>query len=126
MPLPKVLIFSREKVDGEKLSTILGVYLYDIVWTDNGPETIVQALAGNLDAVVIFVQKKGHRELEYIPCLNSIDDTLPVVVVSDQDSLKFQREIRRHRVFYYLPQPLEADEIRSVMEDAVASVSKRR
>jgi DNA-binding NtrC family response regulator len=126
MPLPKVLIFSREKVDGEKLSTILGVDLYDIVWTDNGPETIVQALAGNLDAVVIFVQKKGHRELEYIPCLNSIDDTLPVVVVSDQDSLKFQREIRRHRVFYYLPQPLEADEIRSVMEDAVASVSKRR
>lgn len=126
MPLPKVLIFSREKVDGEKLSTILGVDLYDIVWTDNGPETIVQALAGNLDAVVIFVQKKGHRELEYIPCLNSIDDTLPVVVVSDQDSLKFQREIRRHRVFYYLPQPLEADEIRSVMEDAVASASKRR
>ena len=61
MPLPKVLIFSREKVDGEKLSTILGVDLYDIVWTDNGPETIVQALAGNLDAVVIFVQKKGHR-----------------------------------------------------------------
>ena len=126
MPLPKVLIFSREKVDGEKLSTILGVDLYDIVWTDNGPETIVQALAGNLDAVVIFVQKKGHRELEYIPCLNSIDDTLPVVVVSDQDSLKFQREIRRHRVFYYLPQPLEADEIRSVMEDAVASAGKRR
>ena len=124
--MPKVLIFSREKVDGEKLSTILGVDLYDIVWTDNGPETIVQALAGNLDAVVIFVQKKGHRELEYIPCLNSIDDTLPVVVVSDQDSLKFQREIRRHRVFYYLPQPLEADEIRSVMEDAVASASKRR
>ena len=124
--MPKVLIFSREKVDGEKLSTILGVDLYDIVWTDNGPETIVQALAGNLDAVVIFVQKKGHRELEYIPCLNSIDDTLPVVVVSDQDSLKFQREIRRHRVFYYLPLPLEADEIRSVMEDAVASASKRR
>ena len=124
--MPKVLIFSREKVDGEKLSTILGVDLYDIVWTDNGPETIVQALAGNLDAVVIFVQKKGHRELEYIPCLNSIDDTLPVVVVSDQDSLKFQREIRRHRVFYYLPQPLEADEIRSVMEDAVASAGKRR
>jgi DNA-binding NtrC family response regulator len=125
MPLPKVLIFSREQVDGDKLSTILGVDSYDTVWTDNGPETIVQALGGKLDAVVIFVQKKGHRELEYIPCLNSIDDTLPVVVISDQDSLKFQREIRRHRVFYYLPQPVEADEIRSVMEDAVASSRKR-
>ena len=125
MPLPKVLIFSREQVDGDRLSTILGVDSYDIVWTDNGPETIVQALAGILDAVVIFVQKKGHRELEYIPCLNSIDDTLPVVVISDQDSLKFQREIRRHRVFYYLPQPVEADEIRSVMQDAIASSRKR-
>ena len=126
MPLPKVLIFSRKPADGDNLSAILGTETYDLVWTDNGPETIVQALAGGLDAVVIFVQKKGHRELEYIPCLNSIDETLPVVVVSDQDSLKLQREIRRHRVFYYLPQPVEADEIRAVMRDATAGAGRKR
>ena len=126
MPLPKVLIFSRNQSDGENLSSILGPERYDIFWTENGPETIVQALTGNLDAVVIFLQKRGHRELEYIPCLNSIDEALPVVVISDHDSLKLQREIRRHRVFYYLPQPVEADEIRAVMGDAIASSEKRR
>jgi DNA-binding NtrC family response regulator len=126
MPLPRVLIYSRKPADGENLSAILGSGAYDAAWTDNGPDVIIQALTGNLDAVVIFLQKKGHRELEYIPCLNSIDETLPVVVISDHDSLKLQREVRRHRIFYYLPQPLEAEEIRAVMGDAVASSGKRR
>ena len=126
MPLPKVLIFSRNHADGENLSAILGQNDYDVFWTENGPETIVQALTGNLDAVVIFLHRRGHRELEYIPCLNSIDETLPVVVISDHDSLKLQREIRKHRVFYYLPQPVEADEIRAVMVDAITSAEKRK
>ena len=126
MPLPKVLIFSRNEGDGKTLSKTLGSESYEIFWTENGPETIVQALTGNLDAVVIFLQKRGHRELEYIPCLNSIDEALSIVVVSHRDTLKLQREVRRHRVFYYLPQPVETDEIRAVMRDAVASSGKRR
>lgn len=126
MPLPKVLIYSRKPADGEKLSEILGTEDFATAWTDNGPEVIIQALTGNLDAVVIFLQKKGHRELEYIPCLNNIDETLPVVVISDHDSLKLQREVRRHKIFYYLPQPLEAEETRAVMGDAVASSGVRR
>jgi DNA-binding NtrC family response regulator len=126
MSLPKILIFSRKPADGESLTEILGAGTYDLRWTDNGPETIIQALSGTIDVVVIFLQSKGQRELEYVPCLNSINDQLPVVVISHHDSLKLQREVRRHRVFYYLPQPVEAEEIRAVMGDAVAASARKR
>ncbi len=126
MSLPKVLIFSRKAADGEELQKTIGARRYQFSWTDNGPEAIIQALSGGLDAVVIFIQSRGHRELEYIPCINSIDQNLPVIVISERDTLKLQREIRTHRVFYYLPQPVEKEEIRVVMGDAVASAAKRR
>ncbi len=124
MPLPKVLTFSKDRADGDNFTRIVGSERYEMIWTDNGPEAIVQALSGGLDIVVIFLRKRGYRELEYIPCLNSIDQNLPIIVVSDHDSLKLQREIRKHKVFYYLPQPVEADEIRAVMRDAVAASAR--
>jgi DNA-binding NtrC family response regulator len=124
--LPKILIFSKKPADGENLATILRSEGYDLAWTDNGPEAIVQALSGGLDTVVMFLTGKGHRELEYLPCLNSIDQGLPVIVVSHHDSLNLQREVRKYRVFYYLPQPVEGDEIRAVLRDAVASSGGKR
>ncbi len=124
--MSKVLIFSRRAADGDDLTRILGSESHEIIRTDNGPEAIIQALSGTLDAVIIFLQSKGLRELEYIPCLNSIDQNLPVIVISDHDSLKLQREIRKHKVFYYLPQPVEAEEIRAVLRDAVSPAVKKR
>ena len=126
MSLPKVLIFSKKTADGDQLEKLIGPRRFRFTWTDNGPEAIIQALSGGLDAVVIFIQSRGHRELEYIPCINSIDQNLPVIVISDHDTLKLQREIRKHRVFYYLPQPIEKDEIRAALADAAASAAKRR
>ena len=126
MPIPMVLTFSKDRADGDEFTKIVGTDNYEILWTDNGPETIVQALSGGIDIVVIFLRRRGHRELEYIPCLNSIDQNLPVIVISDHDSLKLQREIRKHKVFYYLPQPVEANEIRAVMADAAATAARKQ
>ena len=124
--MPKILIFSKKPADGENLATILRSEGYDLAWTDNGPEAIVQALSGGLDTVVVFLAGRGHRELEYLPCLNSIDQGLPIIVVSHHDTLALQREVRKHRVFYYLPQPVEADEIRAVMADAAATAARKQ
>ena len=126
MSLPKLLVFSKKADDGDQLQQIIGKHRYRFTWTDNGPEAIIQALSGGLDAVIIFIQSRGHRELEYIPCINSIDHGLPVIVISDHDTLKLQREIRKHKVFYYLPRPVEKEEIRAVLGDAVAAAVKRR
>jgi DNA-binding NtrC family response regulator len=99
---------------------------YQIILTDSGPETISQVLSGKLAAVIIFLRKTGDRELEYVPCLNRSDQTLPIIVISEYDSLKLQREVRKHRVFYYSPQPLHTDEIRAVLRDAVATAVRKR
>lgn len=126
MPIPKILIFSRRPADGNNLTKILVSEGYQVNWTDSGPEAMCQALSRELGAVIIFLQKKGYRELEYVPCLNRIDHTLPVIVISDHDSLKLQREVRQYKVFYYLPQPLDMEEIKAVLRDAMATFERKR
>lgn len=126
MPLPKVLVFSRRPPTEGGISRLLADDGYQVMWTDNGPEAICEALSGNLAACVIIVGRSAEREVDYLPCLNRVDPRLPVIVVSDHDTIELQRKVRRHRVFYYLLEPLDPAEFRAVIRSAVRPPARRR
>ena len=126
MPIPKVLVFSRKPPEEGGIATILGEEGYQAEWTDSGPSAICEALTGALAACIIFVGRNAEREVDYIPCLNRVDPKLPIIVISEHDSVELQRRVRRHRVFYYLLLPLERDEIRAVLRSAVRTPAKKR
>lgn len=126
MPLPKILVFSRRPPAKGGLAAMLADAGYQVEWTDSGPAAICEALTGTLAACIIAVGQSAEREVDYIPCLNRVDPKLPIVVVSDHDSIELQRRVRRHRVFYYLLEPLDADELRAVLRSAVRLPVRRR
>jgi DNA-binding NtrC family response regulator len=126
VPIPKVLVFSRRPPQEAGLTKILADEGYQVEWTDSGPAAICEALTGALAACVIFVGRNAEREVDYIPCLNRVDAKLPIIVVSEHDSVELQRKVRRHRVFYYLLLPLDREEFRAVLRSAVRTPPKRR
>lgn len=126
MPIPKVLVFSRKPPEEGGMSTILADEGYQVEWTDSGPSAICEALTGALAACIIFVGRNAEREVDYIPCINRVDPKLPIIVVSEHDSVELQRKVRRHRVFYYLLLPLNREEISAVLRNAVRKPAKRR
>lgn len=126
MPIPKVLVFSRKPPEEGGVSAILAEEGYQVEWTDSGPSAICEALTGALAACIIFVGRNAEREVDYIPCLNRVDPKLPIIVVSEHDSVELQRKVRRHRVFYYLLLPLNREELSAVLRSAVRKPAKRR
>ena len=126
MPIPKVLVFSRKTPEEGGISSILSQEGYQVEWTDSGPSAICEALSGSLGACIIVVTRSGDREVDYIPCLNRVDPKLPIIVISEHDSVELQRRIRRHRVYYYLLLPINREEIRAVLRSAVPLSPKRR
>ena len=126
MPIPKVLVFSRKPPEEGGISTILAEEGYQTEWTDSGPSAICEALTGTLAACIIFVGRNAEREVDYIPCLNRVDPKLPIIVISEHDSVELQRKVRRHRVFYYLLLPLDREEIRAVLRNAVRTPVRKR
>jgi DNA-binding NtrC family response regulator len=87
-------------------------------WTDSGPGAVCEAAAGDLSLCIVGVDRQSAEDLEYLPCLNQVDPWLPVIVINNLDSLETQRMIRSHRVFYYLIEPLDRDEVRAVIDAA--------
>lgn len=126
MPIPKVLVFSRKPQEQGGLKSILAEEGYQVEWTDSGPAAICEALTGTLAACIVFVGRNADREVDYIPCLNRVDPKLPVIVISEHDSVELQRKVRRHRVFYYLLLPLDRAEIHAVLASAVPAPPKKR
>ena len=126
MPVPKILVFSRKPPEEGGLSAILADEGFQVEWTDSGPAAICEALSGTLAACIIFVSRNAEREVDYIPCLNRVDPKLPIIVISEHDSVELQRRIRRHRVYYYLLLPIDRDELRAVLRGAVRFPVKRR
>jgi len=120
------LVFSRKPPEEGGISTLLAEEGYQVEWTDSGPAAICEALTGKLAACIIFVGRNAEREVDYIPCLNRVDPKLPIIVISEHDSVELQRRIRQHRVYYYLLLPLDRDEIRAVLRSAVRVPVKRR
>lgn len=126
MPLPKVLVFSRRTPEEGGLSRMLADDGYQVEWTDSGPAAICEALTGTLAACIISVGRNAEREVDYLPCLNRVDPKLPIIVLSDHDSIELQRKVRRHKVFYYLLEPLDRNEFRSVLRSAVRPTARKR
>jgi DNA-binding NtrC family response regulator len=126
VPTPKVLVFSRRAPHEGGLSRLLSEAGYQVEWTDSGPAAICAALTGNLATAVIMVGRGAEREIDYLPCLNRVDPKLPIIVISDHDSLELQRKVRRHRVFYYLLEPLDRDELRAVLRSAARPTARKR
>jgi len=112
-----VLVLSRRS-PGTELAATLDELGFQAEWTDSGAGAICEAAAGDLALCVIGVSREDEEDLEFLPCLNQVDPWLPVIVVNDRDSLETQRKVRSHRVFYYLVEPLDRDEVRAVIDAA--------
>ena len=117
LPSARVLVLSR-LTPGAEMAAALDDLGFQTEWTDSGAGAVCEAAAGDLALCVIGVSRLGEEDLEYLPCLNQVDPGLPVIVVNDCDSLETQRKVRSHRVFYYLVEPLERDEVRAVIDAA--------
>lgn len=117
LPSARVLVLSQRS-PGFTLAAALDDLGFQAEWTDSGPAAIYEAAAGDIALCVIAVGCQGEEELDYLPCLNQIDPWLPVIVVNDFDSLETQRKVRSHRVFYYLVEPLNPEEVQAVVDAA--------
>jgi len=117
LPSARVLVLSQ-RTPGTELSTVLDELGFQAEWTDSGAGAICEAAGADLALCVIGVSHESEADLEFLPCLNQVDPWLPVIVVNDCDSLATQRKVRSNRVFYYLVEPLDRDQLREVIDAA--------
>ncbi|UCE05118.1 MAG: response regulator [bacterium] len=62
--------------------------------------------------------------LRAIPIVRKIDPSLPIIAIAHDESLETERKARLAGIFYYLLQPLEINEVRMSIMNAVQKYNK--
>ena len=62
--------------------------------------------------------------LRAIPIVKKIDPSLPIIAIAHDETLETERKARLAGIFYYLLQPLEIDEVRLSIMNAIKKYNK--
>ena len=119
----KILICVQDSQTERFLKDSLDSEGYAFQLFEDIEEAIQQTSPGEFHALLLGLSegsKEGRLDgLRAIPILRKIDPYLPIIVIAHDDSLEVEREARMAGVFYYLLQPLEANEVRMSVVNAV-------
>lgn len=118
----RALVYAPRSPAGELSAALEGAGL-EVEWSDSGAGAVGEAVDGNPAVCIIVVGSGGDEALDYLPCLNQANPALPVIVLSESDSLELQRRLRSHRLFFYLVGSPARGELGAVLAAALASRS---
>ena len=86
----------------------------------SGPSEMKQKVrAPHPIAAVLGIGGRGGVDSGAISFVHSVRRELPVIVVSDEDSLELERSAREAGIFYYFVSPLDPDEVKAVVKDVL-------
>jgi len=94
--------------------------------TDNAETLIKWAKAGQGDIVVTDVLMGGVEVFERLPELAQDRPTMPVIVISANNTVNTALKAGEHKVFEYVPKPFDLEDVTQAVSRAGLSVNPRR
>jgi len=93
--------------------------------TSMASEVIQKIQNKKIDVLVMDVELRGMKGYEIIPILKRMDPELCIIVTSSDTSLDLARKIREEGIFFYAVKPLDLEEIKLAVNDALKRVIRR-
>lgn len=119
----KILICGEDRQIVEFVQDSLKNSNYYIQHFDEIENLIRQLSPGDFHVLLLELRReleKGKLDIfSAIQILRKIDPALPVIAIACNDSLELEKNARMAGIFYYLVKPLEANEIRMAVNNAI-------
>jgi two-component system nitrogen regulation response regulator GlnG len=116
--LPILICNSDQKLN-RYLSRLLAEEGYEVEETYDVMDAINRILTKRYRTLILELCTDGMDGIEALPIINKIDGRLPIVTITDDESLETQRSARRERIFYYFIKPIDSKEIIEVVRAAI-------
>ena len=84
-----------------------------------GRQDVRKLLSASFKAAIVGVSATDEESLEVISVAHEVNPHLPVVAIADGESLELERQVRMRKIFYYLIQPVDAEELSAVVDRAL-------
>jgi len=121
-----ILIVEDESILGQSMATYLARHGYATLRAGSGEEALRLVPEAGPDVVLLDVKLPGMTGLEVLPALKEASPATEVVMMTAHASVPSAVQAMRAGAFDYLTKPLDLDEVRVVVEKALAHLRMRR
>ena len=119
-----ILIADSDEEVRERLKTILADEGYKVETAKVGSEIIQKVQTHDIGVTIMDVFMPGMKVHKVIPAVKSINPGIPIIVMSADSSIDLAREVRKEGIFFYAMKPLNMEEIKLAVKDAVKKVNR--
>lgn len=123
---PLVLIVEDETILGDSISTYLERHGYGTAVSRSGEDGIRLAEEASPDVAVVDIRLPGMDGLEVLRKLREASPGTEVIMMTAHASVGSAVEAMRRGAFDYLAKPLDLEELRVVVDKALANLRMRR
>ena len=117
--MPRILICNDLPRETKELSRVLTAEGYQVDISDSIKQTLHKVAFENYQVLIFGMDMGTAKGIETIAMINRIDKDLPIITITEQDSLERQREVRKEKIFYYLVRPIDKQEVVEVVREAL-------
>src|SRR6516225_5168026 len=121
MPKPRILVIDDDAGIREQMKMTLGYDGYDVSGAATGQEGLALVERELPDLVLLDVKMPGMDGLEVLDRLRSMNDALPVVVVSGHGTISTAVEATKKGAFDFIEKPFAADRVLVSLRNALDS-----
>ncbi len=118
--MPHVLVCHEGAADNGFLSQVLSRQGYDVVFVQGLQGALKELASSPFRVLLLGVQGEIQQVKDFILRVKALHKELALITMVDDDSIETQRMIRKEKVFYHLVKPFDEEEIKAVVQDAVA------
>jgi two-component system nitrogen regulation response regulator NtrX len=119
MPKSRILIIDDEAAIRDSLKMTLEYEGYEVIGAATGQEGIVLVEREAPDLVLLDVKMPGMDGLEVLDRLRSLNETLPVVVVSGHGTISTAVEATKKGAFDFIEKPFASDRVLVSLRNAL-------
>src|SRR5215212_4744465 len=116
---PRILVIDDEGAIRDSLRMILEYENYEFVGAASGQEGIATVQRDRPDLVLLDIKMPGMDGMEVLRKLRSIDETLPVVMISGHGTTSTAVEAIRSGAIDFLDKPLSSERVIVTLQNAL-------
>jgi two-component system nitrogen regulation response regulator NtrX len=119
MPKPRILVIDDEAAIRESLRMTLEYEGYELLAAATGQEGLALAERETPDLILLDVKMPGMDGLEVLDRLRSMDETLPVIVISGHGTISTAVEATKKGAFDFIEKPFASDRVLVSLRNAL-------
>src|SRR5258705_5641684 len=119
MPKPRILVIDDDAGIRESLKMTLEYDGYEVIGAATGQEGLALVERDAPDLVLLDVKMPGMDGLDVLERLRTMNEALPVVVVSGHGTISTAVEATKKGAFDFIEKPFSADRVLVSLRDAL-------